>query len=429
MSTQQIMEAILDQREERERIIRGDRVIEREALGHWAGFVDTELVKVATGVRRSGKTVFAHLLLKDRNTAFVNFDDERLGFLGKEDLNDVLKALYEIYGDFDHLLLDEIQNIDGWELFVNRLQRKGMNILVTGSNARLLSREFSTYLTGRHIRMEIYPFSFGEFLMYKGLKFDVLDSRSTALIKRALRDYMETGGFPEVVKNPEMRNTYLSSLYSSIISRDIVGRHRVRFTRTFRELSLTVLSNFSRMVSYNKLKNTHGLKSVHTAKNYMDHLEEAYLIFTLEKYSPKVKEVVNSPKKVYAIDTGLIKSLAISPSEDTGLLMENIVFLELMRRRAVSEGTELYYYRDTAGREVDFLIRQGKNVRELIQVTYAFEREDIARREINALIKASGATECKKMKIITWDWEGKIEKEGGTIDAVPLWKWLGKWAV
>jgi predicted AAA+ superfamily ATPase len=260
--------------------------------------------------------------------------------------------------------------------------------------------------------------------IFKGLSFDVPDTRSSALLSRALREYMDTGGFPEVVKSPDIRNAYLSSLYSSIISRDIVDRHRIRFTKTFRELSLTVLSNFSRMVSYNKLKNTHGLKSVHTAKNYMEHLEEAYLIFTLEKYSPKVKEIMNSPRKVYAVDTGLINSLSVSPSEDTGLLMENIVFLELMRKRAVTEGMEIYYYRDGAQREVDFLIRRGNSIEELIQVTHASGRDEIARREINALLRASESTGCGNMKIITWDYEGWIEVDARRIEAVPLWKWL-----
>ncbi len=292
--------------------------------------------------------------------AFVNFDDEMLAFLRKEELNSVVKALYEVYGDFKCLLLDEVQNVEGWELLVSRLQRKGMNIVVTGSNARLLSREFSTYLTGRHVKMEIFPFSFREFLLWKGAHFEEANTRSSSLLKRYLEEYIKIGGFPEVVKNPEIRNSYLSSLYSSIISRDIMERRSIRFTRTFRELAITAMSNFSRMVSYNKLKNTHGLKSVHTAKNYLKYLEEAYLMFTLEKYSPKPKEVVNSPKKLYLVDSGLINALSISSSKDAGLLMENIVFLELQRRKAIEENLEMYYWRDTAGKEVDFLIKKGK---------------------------------------------------------------------
>ncbi len=424
MDGQYIREAILDQKEERERIFGGKKMVKREALEHWSKFADTDVVKVATGVRRSGKTVFSHLLLEGRDTAFVNFDDERLAFLRKEELNSVLKSLYEVYGDFQYLLLDEVQNVEGWELLVSRLQRNSVNLLVTGSNARLLSRELSTYLTGRHIRMEIFPFSFREFLVWKGMSFREADTRSSSLLKRELQEYMEIGGFPEVVKNPEIRNPYLSSLYSSIISRDIVERHSIRLTRTFRELAITAMSNFSRMVSYNKMKNTHGLKSVHTAKNYMDYLEEAYLMFTLEKYSPKPKEIVNSQKKLYVVDTGLIKALSISPTESTGLLMENMVFLELKRRKALDENIEIYYWRDLSGREVDFLIRKGKNIEELIQVSYVKTEDDMERREINGLIKASESTGCRNLRIITWDCEGRLEKDGRKIEAIPLWKWL-----
>ena len=423
MNGQYVREAILDQKEERERIS-GGKIVRREALEHWKKFVDIDVVKVATGVRRSGKTIFSHLLLEGKNMAFVNFDDERLAFLRKEELNTVVKALYEVYGDFRYLLLDEVQNVEGWELLVNRLQRNGMNIVVTGSNARLLSREFSTYLTGRHVKMEIFPFSFREFLMWKGLDFKEPDTRSSSLLKRNLEEYMDIGGFPEVVKNPDIRNSYLASLYSSIISRDIVERRSIRFTRTFRELAMTALSSFSRMVSYNKLKNTHGLKSVHTAKNYLEYLEEAYLMFTLEKYSPKPKEVANSPKKLYVVDSGLINALSISSSRDTGLLMENIVFLELQRMKATDERMEMYYWRDSAGREVDFLIKKGRKVSELIQVTYASGEDEIEKREINALLRASESTGCGDLKIITWDYDGKLERDGRKIRAIPMWKWL-----
>jgi predicted AAA+ superfamily ATPase len=415
---------VAEQAEERDALFRDQRLIEREIQPHWARFSDDPLVKVAMGVRRSGKTVFTHLLLRGEEYASVNFDDERLAYLDSGDLNDVLEALYEVHGDFRNLVLDEVQNVQGWELFVNRLQRAGKRVFVTGSNANLLSRELATHLTGRYVQMEVHPFSFREFLRWNDVKPGVETTKDRARAKRMLEDYMSTGGFPEVLRNPDLARTYLSDLYSSILVKDIVARRRVKYVRTFREMALDLVSHYSQTMTYNKLKKVHGLKSSHTAKDYAGHLVEAYLVHVLDKYSPKPKEVLSSKKKVYVADTGLIKALALTSSEDRGRMMENVVFLELARRRAIDPAMELYYWRDYQDREVDFVVKRGPRVEALLQATYATSVDEVDGREVRSLVKGSELMRNGKLQVITWDVDAVEEVQGNTVTYVPLWKWL-----
>ena len=424
MNKSEIKRIIEDQEDEKEKIGTTEKIIKREQLNIWQKFVQNDLIKVTMGVRRSGKTVFTHLLLKKHPYAYVNFDDERLAFVESDDLNDVLESLYEIYDDFEYLLLDEVQNVPGWELFVNRLQRNKIKVFVTGSNANLLSKELSTHLTGRFIEMEILPFSFREFLLYRGIDKIKTTTRERARLKSNLEDYIDLGGFPEVVKAPEIQNTYLSSLYSSIITRDIISRYNIRFLKTFREMATTLISNFSHTITFNKLKNVHGLKSIHTAKNYVEYLSDAYLIYILEKYSPKPKEIANSPKKLYITDTGLINTLSVSASKNKGDLLENLIFLQLERKRAQNPNIEVYYWRDYQNQEIDFVIRIGKSVDTLIQVTYASDRNEIDSREIKSLLKGAGLLKCKNLLVITWDYEDEEVIDSKKILYTPAWKWL-----
>jgi len=424
MKKSDIKKIIEDQEYEKEKIGTTEKIINREQLNPWQKFVKNDLIKVTMGVRRSGKTVFTHLLLKNNPYAYVNFDDERLAFVESDDLNNVLESLYEVYDDFEYLLLDEVQNITGWELFVNRLQRNKIKVFVTGSNANLLSKELSTHLTGRFIDMEILPFSFREFLNYRGIEKIKTTTRERAKLKSNLEDYIELGGFPEVVKTPEIRNTYISSLYSSIITRDIISRYNIRFVKTFREMASTLISNFSHTITFNKLRKTHEFKSIHTAKNYVEYLSDAYLIFILEKFSPKPKEIANSPKKLYITDTGLINTLSVSASKNKGDLLENLVFLQLERKRALDPNMEIYYWRDYQEREIDFVIRRKKIVDTLIQVTYASDNNEIDAREIKSLIKGAGLLKCKNLLVITWDYEDEEIIDGKKILYIPAWKWL-----
>ena len=415
---------ISDQAEERGALFQGQRIIDRENQAHWSTFVDDPIVKVAMGVRRSGKTVFTHLLLEGEGYASVNFDDERLAYMDIEDLNDVLEALYEVYGDFDNLVLDEVQNVQGWELFVNRLQRAGKRVFVTGSNANLLSRELATHLTGRFVQMEVHPFSFREFLRWNEVDLKVTTTRERATAKRMLEEYMSKGGFPEVLRNPDLARTYLHDLYSSILAKDIVARRRVRYVRTFREMALGLVSSYSQLITYNKLKNVYGLRSSHTAKDYVGHLVEAYLVHLVDKYSPKPKEVLASPKKVYLADTGLVRALAITSSEDRGRLLENLVFLEMVRRRAIDPSMELYYWRDYQDREVDFVVKRGPRVETLVQVTHASDIDEVDRREVRGLLKGHEIMRTGELLVITWDVEAVEEVQGRTVTFIPIWRWL-----
>jgi len=382
--------------------------------------MDSKLLKVVMGVRRSGKTVFSHQLLNNYNYAFANFDDERLAFIEKNDLNYLLEVMQEAYGDFKYILLDEIQNVKGWELFVNRLQRLGKRVHITGSNANLLSQELATHLTGRYLQIEMLPFSFREYLIWNKILPRSDTTRTRGALKRELSNYIEKGGFPEVVTEPALNGRYHRTLYSSILSKDIIARHKIKYIRTFKELATNVISNYSSYITYNKLKNIHGMNSVHTTKNYVDYLSEAYIIYILEKYSPKPKEIMNSPKKVYGIDTGMIQSLALTSTDNQGRLMENVVMLELLKEKCLDQNIELYYWKDYQDKEVDFIIKNGKNIMELVQVTYASEKSDIHKREITSLEKASKLLKCKNKTIITWDYEDKEDE----VNFVPLWRWL-----
>ena len=424
MNGNTIKEIIKDQALEKQRLLRDKKLIIRDDLAHWKQFIDNDLIKVTMGVRRSGKSTFTHMLLSDRDYAYVNFDDERLSTIGRMDLNNVLEALYEHYGDFEYLLIDEVQNIEGWELFVNRLQRSGIKVFVTGSNANLLGKELATHLTGRVLPIEMLPFSFHEFNIWNSIDCNDISTSGKARLKRSLQEYMRIGGFPEVVKDPNVGRDFLGALYSSIISKDILATKNIRYVKTFKELTATLLSNFSGLMTYNKLKNTHGMKSVHTTKNYVDFLTEAYLIQIVDKFSPKPKEIANSPKKVYVIDPGLLSAISVSVSENRGNLMENVVYLQLMRRRSIEPGLEIYHWMDYQGNDVDFVLRKGKKIVEIIQVTYASGPDDINPKVKRSLLKSGRIIGCRDLKIITWDHEGQFKKDGQKIDCIPLWKWL-----
>ena len=420
MNIEHIKNIIVDQKNTIEEKIRKGKIIERETLKDVEKYVEYPKALVITGVRRCGKTILSCQLLKDKFT-YINFDDERLSGIKSEDLNNILKAFYELYGDFDMVVLDEIQNIDKWELFVSRLQ-ESKTVIVTGSNANLLSRELATHLTGRHIDCELFPFSFKEFLKYNNFYPDTYLTKDIAKTKNYLREYIEIGGFPDVYK---FGKDVLIDLYNDIITKDILLRYNIKYAKTFKELAGYLISNYASEITYNKLKNILDIKSVHTIKNYVDYLENTYLIVKLERFSYKLKEQVRAPKKIYCIDTGLVNAIGFRTSPDTGKLMENLVAVELLRR-----GKEIYYWKDHYQREVDFVIKEGDKIKELIQVTYASGKNEIKEREIKGLIKGSSELNCNDLVMITYDYEGVDEVEGNgninekVIKYIPLWKWL-----
>jgi len=415
-----IKQILLEQKEEIKKIL-GNKIIKREVEEKIKKSLENSLIKVIIGVRRCGKSVLAHQILKNKNYSYVNFDDER--FIGAEakDLNGFLEVLEEINPDFDYLLLDEIQNIEGWELFVNRLKRQGYNIIITGSNSKLLSRELSTHLTGRHFAIELFPFSFREFLDYKNVGHSEKDfylTKNRARIKRLLNEYLKNGGFPELFK-VEFKKQYLRDLYDKILSRDIFSRYGIKYIKELKEISLYLISNFGAKISYHKLKNIFEINSVHTIKNYLDYLEESYLIFQIYPFSFKIKNQIKKSKKNYVIDAGLINSVASQFSSNIGRLMENIVFLELKRKNK-----EIYFYNDSFGNEVDFAVKEKTKIKQLIQVCYNLDNPTIEKREIKTLLQSSKELKCNNLLVITWDIEQEKKIKRKTIKFVSLWKWL-----
>ncbi|NOX86780.1 MAG: ATP-binding protein [Chlorobi bacterium] len=384
-------------------------------------FFSSGLTKIVSGVRRSGKSTLVHLMLKDKQYAYVNFDDERLLGLKSSDLSLIEEYLYGIYGDFKNLFLDEIQNVEGWSLFVNRLYRKKLNIFLSGSNSRLLSKEISSHLTGRFVNLELYPFSFGEFLTYHNFKIsgNILSTKEKAQLKTHFEEYLKAGGFPEIVKG-EPSQKYASSLFYSIVNRDILLRYNIKHQRTFADIALFLINNYSREISFNRLKNIFGLGSEHTAKNYVHYLKDAFLIFTLSKFSFKKQESLRY-KKNYVIDISFIRSLSDDFSQNTGRIYENIVAIELMRRKNV-ENFEIYYYKNRY--EVDFVIRKNLKITELIQVSFDIEDPKTYRREVNALIAAANELNAEKLTIISKNYETEEVIKDKRVCFKPLVYWL-----
>jgi len=417
-----LTQLLRDQKQELKEEMEAKKIIEREAGLYFKNILSSKLIKVTSGVRRCGKSVFTYTLLKNKNFAYMNFDDDRLIDF---DTNQILPAFYEIYGrDFKFIFLDEVQNLDKWELFANRLKRAGFNLFITGSNAKLLSRELATHLTGRHMTIELFPFSFREYLKSIDFKDDIQTTKGMSLLKRELKNYLKFGGFPEIIVERENPKIYIRELYRKIIERDIISRYDISYKKTFREIAVTLLSNPGRGISYNKLKRQFGLGSEHTIKNYLSYLEEAYLIFLLSRFSYKPVEVEKSEKKVYAIDTRVINNISLKFTGDYGHVYENLAAIELFRKRSLNPDIEIFYWKNAQHEEVDFVLKQGLRVRQLIQVCYDISDPDTKKRELRALLKASRELKCKNLLIITEDQEGTERLKGKTIKYIPLWKWL-----
>ncbi len=389
-------------------------------------YIKSDLVKVVIGPRRAGKSLFTAHLFKDKSPAYVNFDDEYLAKLPNYD--ELIKELHALYGKKKHLLFDEIQNLPNWELFINRLHREGYNILLTGSNAKLLSKELATSLTGRHIPLEILPFNFEEFLIAKEFVFDqsllVLPEHKGQLLHHC-RNYLKNGGFPElVVKNLEPLG-YLDTLLDSLLFKDIVKRHSLRLSEKMYDLELYFVSNFASEFSYRKLANILGFASVATLEKFVKYLEEAYLVYVLSRYSYKEGERLTSPKKAYLVDNGYICAKAVQATANDGKLMENLVFVELLKM-GYKPNHSLFYYKTRNNKEVDFILKDGLKIKTLIQVAYDFTQYGTRERETKALLEASGELQCDNLLVLTWDHESEIQVQGKKILFLPVWKWLLK---
>lgn len=397
---------------------------QREKLALIDSLVPLPHAIVISGVRRSGKSTLLRQILKKHygdEVYFVDFEDERFVNFTTQDFNALYEVLIELYGLKRVFFFDEIQNIEGWELFVRRIHREKNKVFITGSNASLLSSELSTRLTGRHIVVELLPFSFKEYLQYCQISYtekSFLITQEKALLKKSFNEFLENGGMPEYLdhKNPLV----LQNVYENILYKDVIVRYEVREVKAIRELALDVLSNIGTPLSYTNMKNKLDLGSVNTVKNYIHYLENSYLIFTLDRFSFSVSQQILMQKKVYAIDTGLLKQIAFHFSKKQGRYLENVVYLELRRK-----GKEIFYYKTEDGLEVDFLIREGTQITLLVQVTETLKDPKTRAREYKALIQAMKELEVEKGLILTQE-EESSDPEFPEIEVVPIYHWLLK---
>jgi len=420
MDKELIKSIIKEQSEEVKERNKKEHIIKRDIELY--KYLNNNVALFILGVRRCGKSTLALQLFADEKYGYINFDDERLLGIMPEDLNTVVQAFYELYGnDLKNMIFDEIQNVKGWELFISRL-RESKRIIVTSSNSKLLSGELSTYLTGRHIDATLFPFSFREFLSYKGVEAaSTLTTKERAQLNSLLSEYLQNGGFPEFFK---YGSTILESIYNDIITKDIVQRHKIKHIEAFRQLARYLLSNTGGEFTYSSLRSLTTVKSLITITNWTRYMQEAYLLFFIERFSYKLKNIVMAPKKVYAIDTGIANLLGYRSDQNIARLMETEVAIELKRRQSKGLIKEVYYWKDYQQREVDFVIKEGHKVTEIIQVTYSSSREGIKEREVSSLLAASRELNCDTLKIITMDYEGSETVDGKNINFVPLWKWL-----
>jgi len=414
--------------------------IRREELNKIMPLVDMkETAFILVGVRRCGKSYLTRQILAEKirhgfrkeQTLYVDFEDGNIEpFINKEILNEIYKSYrLEINPkDFAFIVLDEIHKVPEWERWVrNMIDRKeNVKIIVTGSSSKILSGEFATLLTGRKIHYKLFPLSFRGFLKFKGIKVKKYEKYIDEL-----QEYIRYGGFPLVVLNdlPEQKRIWLQQIYDDILTRDILIKFRLKEELILKKIAYLTLNSFSKFVSIRKIIN--NMKSImkvsisnSTVSYYFDYFTFSHLFFFIPIFSYNIKNQEQYPKKLYCIDTGIINSLLRGFSENIGRLMENIVAIELLRRNSLSESFMLSYWKDSQGKEVDFVIKDGIKIKELIQVTYASSRNEIQKREIKALLKASEELMCKNLRIITWDYEDEEKINGKKIKFTPLWKWL-----
>jgi len=412
-------QVLLDQQKEKNEILLESLTTRREEA-----FFDlnSQLAQIVIGVRRSGKSTLCHKILKQNNInyAYVNFDDERLYHLKTGDLNAVLEALHIVYGDFKYLFCDEIQNIPSWFLFVNRLLRQKIRLIITGSNAKLLSSELSTHLTGRYNQIELFPFSFSEILEYKNIPADDDSTLGVARRKSAFEEYMSQGGFPELfeVKN---KKAYIRNLLNSIIERDIKQRFSVRYVEALRKMADYLTDTLCAEVNYKNLAKQFSFGSVHTAENYVSYLRQAYLLIGLQKFSFKSRERIRNEKN-YVIDTALISpAKEVFSEQNFGWRLENIVCIELFRRRNQTLN-DVYYYKN--GYEVDFVLVSDNSVVELIQVSVDISAQKTFNREVNALFRAGTKLHCNNLTLITLNEDRTYTTDNQTVNIVSVLNWL-----
>jgi len=398
------------------------------------------------GPRQAGKTYrmfqgIKELLAKNfsiDNILYINFEHERLRNLDANDLEDMLKTFYQMFSPDEnlpiYLFLDEIQNVRDWDKWVRRIyDKRKYKIFISGSSSKLSSKEIATTLRGRSLDFVIFPFSFREFLKAKNFEITHLEALSyleeRGKILKFAEEFLTFGSYPKVVlcENDEMKEKILKSYYNAIFYKDLIERYKLDpvLLDTFLRYAI---SCFSKQISISKIYNyikTLGLKcSKSTLIKFLACSIDAFFLFPVEIFSYSIKDRKQYPRKLYVVDNGIIREVYSESVEKIGILMENAVFIELKRKEYEGKISEIFYWKDHQQREVDFVIKKGIKIKQLVQVTYASHRDEIERREIKALLKASTQLKCKDLLCITWDYEDDDVIERRRIKFIPLWKWL-----
>jgi predicted AAA+ superfamily ATPase len=386
-------------------ILNSEYGISREKLDDIA--TNTELAVIISGIRRSGKsTLLRQLMGKQKDFHYINFEDVRIYGFEPSDFAR-LESVFEEESASRFYYFDEIQNVPNWEMYIRSLvDKKQSRVFITGSNASMLSKELGTKLTGRHLRYELFPFSYSEYLTYKNIKPGL----------QSFQRYFEEGGFPGYLQYGDP--AILRELFSDIIMRDIIVRYGLRTEKVIKDLALFLVTNVGKEITYNSLKKLFDVGSTSTIISMISYLEDSYLFFTVPRFDYSLKSQIRNPKKIYAIDTGLIKANTASFSRDDGRLLENIVFLELKRK-----DNDVFYYNKQ--KECDFVVRDKQKEFSAIQVCADLTEENKS-REINGLLEAMQYLKLTTGTILTLQQEDTFQVENKTITILPVWKWLMK---
>ncbi len=407
---------------QKEQIFSEKLLVKRQLLDEVLSFLEDKRIIIISGMRRVGKsTLLKEIMLQldseNRRYCYVNFEDECFLDFNAQDFEKLNEILTEAYGNPDFYFFDEAQNVVNFESFARRLHDDGKKIFLTGSNSSLLSKEFGTKLTGRYKLFELYPFSFIEFLiknnfnLKKEIKFK---TKERAEIKKYFSSFMDLGGIPEYLENKDM--DYIKTIYENILYKDIISRYNIKNQKTLRELVNLLSTNISSQFTYNSLKKTLNLSNAITVKEYISYLNNSYLFFEVLRFNYSVKKQLNSPRKMYIIDPAFFNIIGIVFKTNYGRIFENILFIELKRRKY-----DVFYFQEK--NECDFIVKQGNRILQAIQACY--QLTDLNReREIEGLIKAMKEFKLKEGLILTYEQEEELIVDRKKIIIMPIWKWL-----
>jgi len=379
-------------------------------------------ITVISGIRRCGKSSLLKLISQkiDGTKVFINFDDIRLVDFNLDNFQDIQDIVLELFGDKGKVtyFLDEVQNIGFWEKWVNNLYSLGIKVFVTGSNSNLLSSELSTYLTGRNKVIKLFPFSFREYLRFNNIEsrdLDLLTTSEKTKIYTCFLEYFNNGGFPLILKNNDLE---LSRQYfEDILNKDILNRYRIREVKELKDLILFLFSNVGGIYSYSTLKKVCGIKSLSTIKNYIDYFQNVFLLYQVGRFDYSIKKQKVSSSKIYAGDTSFLKTVAFNFSENMGQRLENLVFLQLIRRY-----NEIYYHLDK--KECDFVVKENLKITQAVQVSLRLDNPATKKREIDGLLDAMAQYKLNEGYILTLEDDDLLKIKNKTIIIKPVWKWL-----